>query len=89
MAVWEEIGREALLSHQFLVVQPPSGRRWAAAVNRLAGHFVTGEDVGISVDEVALMRENTPHALGGEGVDSRSSTTPPQRAGRPASTNHR
>ncbi|MFI2370155.1 Leu/Phe/Val dehydrogenase [Streptomyces sp. NPDC018833] len=45
-------------------------RAMGAAVNRLAGHFVTGEDVGISVDDVALMRENTPHVLGGEGVDS-------------------
>ncbi|TMQ93471.1 amino acid dehydrogenase [Actinomadura soli] len=41
-----------------------------SAIDRLGGHFVTGEDVGISVDDVALMRENTPHVLGGEGVDS-------------------
>lgn len=45
-------------------------RAMGSAVERLGGHFVTGEDVGISVDDVAVMRERTNHVLGGEGVDS-------------------
>jgi leucine dehydrogenase len=31
------------------------------AVNRLEGRYVTAEDVGISVDDVAIMSEVTPH----------------------------
>jgi len=45
-------------------------RAMGAAVERLGGHFVTGEDVGISVEDVAVMRESTGYVLGGEGADS-------------------
>ncbi|MER7792947.1 Glu/Leu/Phe/Val dehydrogenase dimerization domain-containing protein [Streptomyces sp. NPDC097640] len=45
-------------------------RAMGNAVDTLGGRFVTGEDVGIAVDDVAVMRESTDHVLGGEGVDS-------------------
>ncbi|WP_460062879.1 Leu/Phe/Val dehydrogenase [Streptomyces sp. YKOK-I1] len=45
-------------------------RAMGQAVDDLGGRFVTGEDVGIAIDDVALMRESTDHVLGGEGVDS-------------------
>ncbi|TVZ90379.1 amino acid dehydrogenase [Streptomyces sp. BK340] len=45
-------------------------RAMGNAVDTLGGRFVTGEDVGIAIDDVAVMRESTHHVLGGEGVDS-------------------
>lgn len=39
-------------------------RAFARHVERLAGHFITGEDVGIGVPDALIMYEITPHVRG-------------------------
>lgn len=45
-------------------------RAMGRAVDRLGGRFVTGEDVDIGVEEVEVMREETPYMVGEAGGDA-------------------
>jgi leucine dehydrogenase len=42
-------------------------RRYAAFVDRLNGHYITAKDVGISAEDLSVMRSVTPFVLGIEG----------------------
>ncbi|MBI5529983.1 MAG: hypothetical protein HY918_00580 [Candidatus Doudnabacteria bacterium] len=39
-------------------------KAYAKKVNLLGGHFITGADVGISADDVKLMRQSSPYFIG-------------------------
>jgi leucine dehydrogenase len=76
------IGDPANKSEQLL-------RAMGRAVDRLGGRFVTGEDVGIGVEDVEVMRGTTPHMVGEAGGDSSEPAAYGVFAGIRAAVEHR
>lgn len=50
-------------------IHPDFYKVYADEVNKLNGEFVTGTDVGVSNDDLEIMRQNSPYIIG-TGVDS-------------------
>lgn len=64
-------GKAVIMADAERTKTPDLLRAFARAVDRLGGTYVAAEDVGITVDDVAVMREVTPHVAGraaGAGV---------------------
>lgn len=59
---------------------PAMLRRYGQFVNRLAGSYVTAKDVGITGEDLRIIREETKHILGIEGIPGSSGDPSPLTA---------
>ena len=57
-------GKAVIIANPATDKSPELLKAFAAQVEKLGGHFITGEDVGIGVPDVQVMRTVTPHVRG-------------------------
>ncbi len=70
-------GKSVILGDPRREKTPELLRAFGRAVHGLDGRYIAAEDVGIGVDDVAVMAEETPHVAGRPGGDAASGDPSP------------
>jgi leucine dehydrogenase len=65
-------GKAVIIGDPKKDITPALLKRYAEFVNTLNGRYVTAKDVGISTDNLKVMRETSKHVLGMDGVPGSS-----------------